>query len=320
MKEKLDIVFFGLPDLGVEVLSGIIELKDLVDVKWLVSPGPRDENNDPLILLAKKENIPYYILNNIKDIYLKERLIELRPFVVIVAGFDFKILPELLVLPSFGFINIHPSLLPEYRGGNPYFWVIANGEKETGVTFHKMDENFDTGPILYQEKIEIHQRESLGTLLFRLGILAKEMVKKLIVDLFVKRKELEFTIQDKECTKFAPKLKDKDLILDFNKDAAVVDRLTRAASPYYGMVTKLNGLLNVKVWETAPLFENEDAKSKIPMELKPGTIKLIDNKVVIICSTSCVELKVIQIENIFLGSGYRAYELGLIRDGDCFRL
>ncbi len=75
-----------------------------------------------------------------------------------------------------GFINVHPSLLPKYRGPNPYSAVILNEENETGVTLHFMDESFDTGDIVAQKKVSLSEVETMGTLFNRTNLIALEML------------------------------------------------------------------------------------------------------------------------------------------------
>src|SRR5690349_1477661 len=79
----------------------------------------------------------------------------LEPDLIFTTGFSWKLPPELLTLPRLGSVNAHPSLLPRYRGPNPLFWQFMNGETQGGLTMHRMDADFDTGPILVQQAIEI---------------------------------------------------------------------------------------------------------------------------------------------------------------------
>ena len=79
-----------------------------------------------------------------------------------------------------GFINVHPSMLPKYRGGNPYSRVIMNGESETGVTIHFMDEGFDTGDIIAQKAYHIHSKATMGTLFNELNVLGIELLLQVL--------------------------------------------------------------------------------------------------------------------------------------------
>ena len=89
---------------------------------------------------------------------------ELQPDVAIVCSFNFLLPKELYEIPKFGTINCHPSLLPDYRGANPYFHVINNNEKQTGITFHYVDETFDTGDIITQIPVDIYENDTMGSL------------------------------------------------------------------------------------------------------------------------------------------------------------
>ncbi len=79
-----------------------------------------------------------------------------------------------------GFINVHPSMLPKYRGGNPYSRVIMNGETETGVTIHFMDEGFDTGDIIAQKAYHIHSKATMGTIFNELNVLGIELLLQVL--------------------------------------------------------------------------------------------------------------------------------------------
>ena len=94
----------------------------------------------------------------------KKELIKLNTDIVFIASWSEKISKEIINVPKFAMINCHPSLLPKYRGPNPYAQVILYDEKKTGVTFHLVDENYDTGPILTQKEIPITENETGGSL------------------------------------------------------------------------------------------------------------------------------------------------------------
>ncbi len=110
-------------------------------------------------------------------------LVELNPDIVFVSSWGEKFQPETYKIPKIGTINLHPSLLPKYRGPNPYFHAIKNGEKETGLTFHLMDSSFDTGAILQQTVIPITPNETGDSLRNKCSVYAREEVQKLLNEL-----------------------------------------------------------------------------------------------------------------------------------------
>lgn len=110
-------------------------------------------------------------------------LVELNPDIVFVSSWGEKFSPETIKIPKIGTINLHPSLLPKYRGPNPYFQAIRHGEKETGLTFHLMDEAYDTGAILQQAVIPINNNETGESLRNKCSVYAREEVQKLLNEL-----------------------------------------------------------------------------------------------------------------------------------------
>jgi methionyl-tRNA formyltransferase len=105
---------------------------------------------------------------------------KLKADAILVGSWGEKFSPETLCLPKLGCINAHPSLLPRHRGPNPYYWVLKNGERQSGVTFHFMDENFDTGPILMQEIIYVTPGMNQSELKAKTCVSAKTMVGELL--------------------------------------------------------------------------------------------------------------------------------------------
>jgi methionyl-tRNA formyltransferase len=102
-----------------------------------------------------QHSIPYFLLHKNNDDEFNEWLRDLRPDAVLVYSMSKLLKPGSLSIPRLGFINFHPSLLPKYRGSNPWFWVFYFAEAENGVTVHKIDSGLDTGNILLQESFPI---------------------------------------------------------------------------------------------------------------------------------------------------------------------
>ncbi len=200
----------------------------------------------PLILLLKDIFAPSKDFSFIKSLNLKEikaksvnsqrfknELLKLEPDLVIVGSWSEKFKKPIINLPKIGTINCHPSLLPKYRGPNPYIRVIMNGEKETGITFHLMDENLDTGPILLQKKIEIRQGfngDTGETLKNKCCNIAKSGVCELLQSM---DNGIIIPIeQNKREATYYPQISEKDILIDFNKSSTEINELLRALSPW----------------------------------------------------------------------------------------
>ena len=189
-KNKINLAYFGSPDFSAFFLEKILtdsDLKKAIDVKLVVTQPDRPVGRKqiltetPVKKVAKK-----YQISNIKyQIDIRNLKLEIRNFdLALIYAFSHIIPKDLLNAPKLGFWNIHPSLLPKYRGPSPIAYPLIFGEKETGVTIIKMDEKIDHGPIIAQEKLKIedaNRRPDLEKKLTDLGFL---MFKKLILNNF----------------------------------------------------------------------------------------------------------------------------------------
>lgn len=127
------------------------------------------KNSPPIKILAQKLGLPILQTENIKDQSFIEHVCELNPEIIVVAAFG-KILPKAIIdLPSLGCLNIHPSLLPKYRGAAPINWAIIKGETKTGISIMLMDEGMDSGDILMQDETSISEQETFGQLQNRMA-------------------------------------------------------------------------------------------------------------------------------------------------------
>lgn len=245
----------------------------------------------------KSYNLPE--INNVKSVNsdkFRKKLLKLNPDIILVGSWGEKIAKETYDIPKIASINAHPSLLPKYRGPNPYFWVIRNMEQETGVTFHLIDENYDTGAILAQEIVKIYPSDTGKSLKERLVLTARgvccELLKTLKEDLIIPLKQNE-----KIASYYSYP---ENLELDFKKSAEENYALIRAVYPwsktyFYDDITALTP----NPHKTYIEYNNTDYKT-------PGTVTYVD-----------VETKTISVlcaDNIVLKmSGVNLYK-------DCDRL
>lgn len=177
------------------------------------------------------------------------RLTALRPDVVAVCGFDRKIPPPLRGVARQAAVNVHPSLLPAYRGHNPYFWVLARGETETGVTVHHLTDRFDAGPVARRARHAIAPDETLGTLYAALSALGARVLVETLAVLEAQGGLPAEPQADGEHPR-APRVRpDVDCRLDWTRPAADLERLIRASNPFYGATGTTLGV-PVQVWES----------------------------------------------------------------------
>lgn len=242
----------------------------------------------PWLLFFKDIFAPGKDLSFIKSFKLKEikarsvnskefqkAVLKLNPDIILVGSWSEKFKKPIIDLPKIGTINCHPSLLPAYRGPNPYMRVIMNEEKETGITFHLMDENLDTGPILLQKKIDIVQGfngDTGETLKNKCCVLAREGIKELLCSM-----EDEIIVpvnQNAKDASYYPQISEKDILIDFTKTSAQINALVRALTPWQpAYIAHKNAFLQVG---KIKFFEN---KTKFHTDrYKPGLVLKKNNK------------------------------------------
>jgi len=227
----------------------------------------------------------------LKDPQFLNELRSLKADIQVVVAF--RMLPELVWdMPPMGTINVHASLLPQYRGAAPINWAIINGEKETGVTTFKLKHEIDTGDILLQEKILIGENETAGELHDRLKELGAQTlvktIKGLADDTLKEMPQSQIPNPKSETLKHAPKIFTDTCKIDWNKPVDEVHNLIRGLSPFPGAFTFLNEKL-LKIFRT----EREHKRSSIPA----GEFET-DGKTFLkfACSDGLISLKEIQME------------------------
>jgi len=241
------------------------------------------------------------------DEALKEKLAAQKLDVIIVIDFGQKVREPYLSTPKFGCINLHPSLLPKYRGAAPIQRALMDGQKVTGVTVFKLTELMDAGPILAQEEVPIDIDDTAGTL-----------SKKLLpagVDLLVTALNLlitgtaQFKEQDESAATFAPKIANEEAFFDFDEKATEIHNKVRALNPKPGAYTYVNNK-RLKVWRTK-LINKEETLST------PRTIlSIYEGFPVIACGKGAISLREVQWEGKAIVDG-RSFINGLrLREGD----
>lgn len=180
--EKLKIIFLGTPEFGAIILEKLAEtnFKPLLVITAPDKPVGRKQilTPPPIKVIAQKYKIP--ILQPDKILDSKFKIQDSKPDLIVVAAYG-QILPkEILDIPKRGSLNVHPSLLPKYRGASPIQYAILNGDKKTGVTIMLMEEKMDRGPILNQRTLEIEAEETSTTLHRKLANLGAGLLMETI--------------------------------------------------------------------------------------------------------------------------------------------
>lgn len=214
----------------------------------------------PVELLARSLALPVHNTTSMSsDEVLLAKLKTEPPTSILVIDFGQKISDPFLHFSELGCLNIHPSLLPEYRGAAPVQRAIMDGKKQTGVTLFKLVEGMDSGPILKQEIYEIEENITSGDLLSDLAHLGCVLLLD-IINTYIP-KNICFLQQDHSLATFAPKIMKEEAFLDVMQDAESFHNKVRALNPQPGSYLFARGK-RLKVWQTL----------KLPDTGVPGTI------------------------------------------------
>ena len=237
------VVFMGTPDIAAVCLRKIIG--DGFDVVGVYCQPDRPKGRGmklvapPVKEVAVANSIPVYQPENFKDEAAVEQLRSLRPDICAVVAYG-QILPQsVLDVPKRGCINIHASVLPEYRGSAPYQWAVLDGKKETGVTAMYLCRKMDAGDIIDVSKTEIGPDETAGELLDRLAVLGSKLLSKTL-ERFAAG-EVTATPQDEALVTYAPMLDKAMCPIDWSKSAQQVHDHVRGLHPWPVATTEIQG-------------------------------------------------------------------------------
>lgn len=262
---KKRVLFVGIPDMAYICLDGLVMSK--VNIVGVLGPKKNHPTYENFKNFVKRRNLNFIENDKLDDPDFIQKIKDLNADVAVVCSFNYKVPKQLLDAVKGGFINVHPSLLPKYRGPNPYSPVIINNEQETGVTLHFMDESFDTGDIIAQERLAVTSLETMGTLFNRLNIMAFNM-------LFETLRKFETSelprIKQPQGDFVLGKLEDSDLcFIDYESPACEIERFVRALNPFIIATTNFRKNL-VKIFATE-VFD-------YPKREEPGKIITVDNE------------------------------------------
>lgn len=266
---KIKIVFLGTPLFGAFILEEMIKngyRPSLV----IARPGPVKE-------IALK--------NEIKTANTFEEIEKASPDFIITAAYG-KFLPKkILSLSKYNTLNIHPSLLPKYRGPSPIQYAILNNDKETGVSIIEMNEKMDEGKIVVTKKITISSDETAESLTKKLAFLASSLLLETIPKLV--KKEIELKEQEHEKATYTKLIEKEDCLINWNNSAEETERRIRALSGGFTFWEKNGKKLRIKIIEAEIIKENGYSK---------GEVFLYGNYPVIKCSKGALIVKKMQIE------------------------
>lgn len=250
------IVFMGTPEFAEISLNRI--LRSPHRVAGVVTQPDRPKGRglkflpSPVKALALKHHLPVFQPERLPDRELMNFLEETRPEAIVVVAYGLKIPPALLDFSPHGCINLHASLLPKYRGASPIQWALINGESETGVTTMKMDEGWDTGPILLSKSVVITEEDNFASLHDRLADIGADLLVETLS--LLEDNKLVPKPQENRLATTSRKLTESDTILNWAAPTRSLFHLIRALDPWPGAKTVMNGE-TIKVWASRPAQE-----------------------------------------------------------------
>ena len=305
----LNVIFMGTPDFAEESLKALVEAK--YNILSVVTNQDKPKGRgmklvcSPVKKYALENEIPVYQPEKVKgNTEFIEQIKNMKPDVICVVAYG-KILPrEILEIPKYGCINVHGSLLPQYRGAAPIQWSILNGDKKTGITTMYMDIGMDTGDMILKEEVEIGENETTGELWERLSKMGGSLLVKTLelVEKGIAPREKqgnEFTV--------APMLKKEMANIKWEEQTALqIHNLIRGLNPIMGAYTFLEGK-KLKIWKARNLsnqnfLEVQEEMREYDYKLKDimaGTVLIADEKqgMYIKANDGIIEVLEVQAEN-----------------------
>lgn len=273
MVNPLRIIFMGTPEFAVPSLENLVsagyEIVAVITAPDRPAGRGMQMNESAVKKFAFSKGLKILQPEKLKNVEFLEELKDLRADMQVVVAF--RMLPEVVWnMPPLGTINLHGSLLPQYRGAAPINWAIINGEKETGVTTFKLQQEIDTGNILLQQRMEIGDAETAGELHDRMMLIGADLLLQTVNEIVTGK--LNGTKQPEENSNthlhHAPKLFTETCEINWEKSVEEIYNLIRGLSPYPAAFTFLKEK-KAKIFKA----EKEIAKNAV----FPGTI-VSDNK------------------------------------------
>jgi methionyl-tRNA formyltransferase len=285
-ESPLRVIFFGTPEFALPSLRLLLADSNVqVDAVVTRPDRPRGRGQEVSTSAVKdfalEAGIYLYQPEKIRDESVAAFFRRINPDAVIIIAYGQKIPQSLLDIPRLGWINLHGSMLPKYRGAAPINWAIANGETRTGVTTMKVDATMDTGPILLQHELEIGADETAPELSRRMA----EAGAPLVIDSLLRldRGEITPRPQDNSLATHAPLLKKENGNLDWSLPAAQLYNRIRGFDLWPGAYTYFRGQ-QCRVWGKPA---HHDAQQELLQPVRtPGSLTHHEGELFVACGES----------------------------------
>ena len=282
----MKILFMGTPDFALFSLKALVEAGENV-IGVITQPDkPKGRGYTltppPVKVYAMERGIPVYQPTTLRGEDFAKQLSELDPELIVVAAYG-KILPaNVLDYPKYGCVNVHGSLLPEYRGAAPMQRAIIDGKRETGITTMMMDVGLDTGDMLLKKAVTIEENDNFEDIHDKLGACGAEVLLATLAK--IREGTLTRQKQDESLATYAAKIEKSDCVIDFSNSAQAVHDRIRGLSPIPLSFTYTpdGKMLKVTASEVA---ERDGACGEVG-----EVISLTGGKITVACGTGSVSL------------------------------
>ena len=272
------VVFAGTPTPAATALQALLDSHHDVVAVLTRPDAPRGRGRrlypSPVSELAEAHDVPVIKTSTLKDESVIDSLAEYKPDCIPVVAYGALVPPNVLTLPRWGWVNLHFSLLPRWRGAAPVQRAIEAGDKETGVTVFRIEEGLDTGDIFASVPADIADDDTAGSLMERLT----DQGAQVLVDTLdsIENGSATPTPQSDDGATYAKKISTEDTRIDWNKPASTVDQSIRAVTPDPGAWTLLEDD-RIRVEAVQPIFDPRDPIEK-SLALSPGEIAWKKNR------------------------------------------
>ena len=254
MVSKMNIVFMGSPAFAVPALKELVSSEYDVVAVYTQPDKPvgrgRIASQTDVKRVAVEHGIEVRQVQSFADAGTVASLAQLNPDVIVVAAFGHILPPQVLAIPPFGCINLHPSLLPRYRGPTPIPAAILSGDEYTGATIMVVNQRIDSGPILTQRRVDITPEDTTGSLTTKLAQIAAHLLIETLPPWF--SRSLAPQTQREEDATYSKLLSKKEGEIDWQLPAPDIWRRVRAFYPWPGCYTTWQGKV-LKIVEGIPL-------------------------------------------------------------------
>jgi methionyl-tRNA formyltransferase len=289
----LRIVFCGTPEFAVSSLRRLAERPEF-SIEAVITQPDRARgrghhvSSSPVKEAALEIGLHVYQPETIKSESAQEFLKRVAPDAVVIIAYGQIVPARLLTIPRLGWLNLHASLLPRYRGAAPIHWAIANGETITGLTTMQIDAGMDTGQTLLRREVEIGPEETAPELGARMSAVGSELVAESL--LRFDRGEISPAPQDEKNASYAPILKKEDGRIDWSRPAQQIYNRIRGLAPWPGSYSTFRG-------QTCHLWGRPEPRGAAGEQVTPGEIAPSTKEIYLICGEGTfLRLESIQIE------------------------